>query len=571
MQKLIIIQTIFLGLNFAAQSQQIYFNKIYDFFGNPETAFSIVPVDSGYLIAGRASDSSSWGRIALLYIDSFGNEIWKKSFGKENCYYYPGIGGSFIPAFDGGYALGGYVNALGNSDALLMKFDKNGDTLWTKTYGDSLLQVFYKCRQTSDSGYILIGTTNNGNDNDFWLVKTNSTGDVVWQRTYGGNNNQTGLTIDICNDGGFILGGWSWSNSTGYDTYIIKTDSLGNQQWSKYFGGNYNDCAANIIQSSDGGYIFTTCKTEYIIGPSNYKQIYIYKLDNFGNIEWQKTIGPISLPGGGSSLGAALYELNDGSFFAAGQFIDSQYAMRGWILKITEQGDSLWDRRLDKFEESDDRFLYAMPTDDGGYIAVGDNFYFGVNDTGILAGNHQNMWIVKLDSCGCLYPQYYPQPVAAFSYTVDSLIVTFTNQSDSAINYFWDFGDGTTSDDTNTTHIYQDSGVYIVTLIAKNCSRRDTVKDAIVISFTGIKEKIISIKEKISIYPNPLTEEITLQFNQPGNEDIKIRIYNVLGELVYKNIIPQSRNKVNLSDLPGGIYLLQLEGEKIIRKKIIKL
>ena len=388
-----------------AMSQQVYFNNIYDYFGNQETGFSVLAVNGGYYIAGAAKDSSFWQRIEILHIDSIGNEVWKKSYGKQNHQYYPGIGESLIPTFDGGYALGGSVlKPTGDDDAILYKFDANGDTLWTRMYGDSLFQIAYKCIQTSDKGYILIGTSNNGNDNDIMLLKTDSIGNTEWQKMYGGSNQQRGIAIDKCYDKGYIIGGSTWSSAKGYDAYVIKTDSMGNQQWAKNFGGDYDDCGANIIQTADSGYIFAICINQ-LVPPNltpNFSRNYIYKLDAFGNVLWTKPFGPLT-QGGGTSFNSTFHELNDGSFFIAGQLIDPQYAMRGWLLKINAQGDSLWDRRYDKFYESDDRFLGAIPTDDGGFIAVGDNYYFGLNDTGMLAGNRQNLWVLKIDSCGCVY------------------------------------------------------------------------------------------------------------------------------------------------------------------------
>ncbi|PCH92892.1 MAG: hypothetical protein COB85_07700, partial [Bacteroidetes bacterium] len=394
-----------IGVSFGAKSQQVYFNNIYDYFGNQETAFSVLAVNGGYYIAGAAKDSSTWQRIEILYIDSLGNEIWKKSYGKQGHQYYPGIGGSFISTFDGGYALGGSVlKPTGDSDAMLYKFDSNGDTLWTRTYGDSLFQIVYKCQQTNDGGYILVGAANNGADSDVLLIKTDANGYIEWQQTYGGSNNQTGITIDVCIDQGYIIGGSTWSVLTGYDAHIIKTDNMGNQQWTQTFGDDYDDCGGNIIQTMDNGYIFSICINQLVppnLNP-NFTRNHIYKLDSLGMVVWTRPFGPLT-QGGGNSFNSEFHELSDGSFFIAGQLIDAQLAMRGWLLKISAQGDSLWDRRYDRFDESDDRFLNAIPTDDGGFIAVGDNYYYGVNDTGILADNRQNLWVLKIDSCGCAY------------------------------------------------------------------------------------------------------------------------------------------------------------------------
>ncbi|MEP7263012.1 MAG: PKD domain-containing protein [Bacteroidota bacterium] len=48
------------------------------------------------------------------------------------------------------------------------------------------------------------------------------------------------------------------------------------------------------------------------------------------------------------------------------------------------------------------------------------------------------------------------------------LAVNFNNQSINAVSYLWDFGDGTTSVTLNPTHIYNNAGIYIISLVATN-------------------------------------------------------------------------------------------------------
>ena len=59
---------------------------------------------------------------------------------------------------------------------------------------------------------------------------------------------------------------------------------------------------------------------------------------------------------------------------------------------------------------------------------------------------------------------------AGYTYVRDAApgAITFINTSEYADSYFWDFGDGTTSTSKNPTKIFQETGEYVVTLIAKN-------------------------------------------------------------------------------------------------------
>ena len=78
----------------------------------------------------------------------------------------------------------------------------------------------------------------------------------------------------------------------------------------------------------------------------------------------------------------------------------------------------------------------------------------------------------------CSYVGETPLPVAAFSGDDLSgaapLSVVFTNTSTEATSYAWDFGDTGTSTEENPTHIYTDTGVYEVELVATGPGGNDT-------------------------------------------------------------------------------------------------
>jgi len=72
-----------------------------------------------------------------------------------------------------------------------------------------------------------------------------------------------------------------------------------------------------------------------------------------------------------------------------------------------------------------------------------------------------------------------PEPKADFKYTIDNLRVTFTNLSDDANSYEWNFGDGSNSIEKNPAHTYSDYGIYNVSLKAINGSESDTKNETI--------------------------------------------------------------------------------------------
>ncbi len=117
------------------------------------------------------------------------------------------------------------------------------------------------------------------------------------------------LAIEQTDDKGFIVGGLSNSNLSGdkteaslgtYDYWVVKLDSLGNIDWQNTIGGSLTDVCSSLRPTIDDGYIvggssysgISGDKTELNVGFSDY---WLIKLDNIGNILWQKTIGGWSI------------------------------------------------------------------------------------------------------------------------------------------------------------------------------------------------------------------------------------------------------------------------------------
>lgn len=84
-----------------------------------------------------------------------------------------------------------------------------------------------------------------------------------------------------------------------------------------------------------------------------------------------------------------------------------------------------------------------------------------------------------------------PEPVACFSYTPETAIkagdeITFTNCSENATAYSWDFGDGNTSIEENPVHTYIQEGTYTVTLTSTGDGEENIItKDVIIEAVAG--------------------------------------------------------------------------------------
>src|SRR5690606_9827424 len=127
---------------------------------------------------------------------------------------------------------------------------------------------------------------------DFWLVKTTPTGSILWEKFLGTPEYDVGNAIVIAPDGGYYLGGYSrgYGDYIGFytDALLIKTDSLGNEQWRSTWGGYYNDAIWNVETTADGGVVVCGCVSpEEDNGFPDQCDGYIRKMDEFGNLNWE--------------------------------------------------------------------------------------------------------------------------------------------------------------------------------------------------------------------------------------------------------------------------------------------
>jgi hypothetical protein len=125
---------------------------------------------------------------------------------------------------------------------------------------------------TPDGGYVLAGSTKSygAGGYDAWLIKTDSSGNEVWNKTYGGTSGDYIYSVDNTSDGGYIVTGKTQSYGSGnYDTLLVKTDSDGTEEWHMAIGGSDYDLGNSVRETSDS-YIITGKTKSFGTGDGNY-------------------------------------------------------------------------------------------------------------------------------------------------------------------------------------------------------------------------------------------------------------------------------------------------------------
>ena len=402
----------FILLSVNIYAQQDYFNRRYDFNQSAiEAGKSILLTDSGSISVFATTNSiglSGTLKVGLLLLNDTGLIQGSSIYSIPNHKFFIGGYGALLKISNQTLILpGGTTDTLGNDDALITRFDSLNIT-WQHSYGDTQFQAGRAIKKTRDSGFILIGDEGpyNSSNSDVLMIKTDSNGIEQWTRNYGGQYSELGLDLDTCYDGGAILCGRTRSFGIGAsifwgNAYAIKTDSAGNEIWSRTFGHIYEDRFWSCLQASDGNYVFAGFYTYYDPYWPNYCcrsfcKPYIVKLDTAGNTIWAKVYGEEKLEFQITSI----KELANGDYISAGFLVDTSttsFDYKGFILKTTSNGDSLWYRDyVSAFGPNSDSYLYDIAPDyDGGLLATGW-VVPQIPDTG-----NQDIWILKVDSLGC--------------------------------------------------------------------------------------------------------------------------------------------------------------------------
>jgi hypothetical protein len=343
--------------------------------------------DGGYLLIGSTMSygaNPGFHDIWLVKTRSNGIKEWSQTLGgidSEWC-------ASALQTSDGGFVLTGMTASYGAGkfDIWLVKVDSSGNELWNHSYGGEFYEQGISIRETSDGGFIIAGYTGSfgAGLGDFWLLKTDSLGVEHWNNTVGLSGYEEAHSVLQTSDNGYLITGYTRSFSTGYEeAWLVKTDSLGNEQWNKTYNGATGE---SIIKTRDGHYIIVG--STFAPGPGNY-DLWLVKIDKEGNEKWERSYGGLD-----KEIGNSIIQTSDSGYIIVGR--TKSYGAGKidlWLLKLDHNGNEEWNRTFGGVE--DDWGNSILQDINLGYLILGTTYSFGKDS--------HDMWLLKTHKSYNLY------------------------------------------------------------------------------------------------------------------------------------------------------------------------
>jgi len=347
--------------------------------------------DGDYLVAGHTySFGNGYYDVWVLKLDSNGNILWQKTYGSSTTETTRAMeltseGGCVVAA-----VLGDPVILGDDADIWLIKLDKDGNIEWQKKYNQSRWDSVTSIQQTPDNGYIVLGRSRINDDYDTWILKLDKNGVIQWQNLYRGSNDEFGNCLIKTANGEYAIGGLV--QYVDYQTHkiwanilMLKLDSDGNIIWQKQYGaGKHYAGTSSIQQTQDGEFIIAGG----ISDPEDYldSTMCVLKLDDAGNLIWQKTYG-----GSVRHTGLTILQSSDKNYIMAGEFPTSENYYKAWLLKLNQEGEVLWQKTYGG--EKENSVSSIVTTDDDGFIMTGYTSSFPPYAL-------YDVWVLKMDRNG---------------------------------------------------------------------------------------------------------------------------------------------------------------------------
>lgn len=277
--------------------------------------------------------------------------------------------GSFRGTVDFDPGIGVSEVSSSTKSGFLIKLTSDGIFSWVKTWEQTVNSIAF---DDADNIYVV------GGSNHMYIYKFATTGNLVWEKKIPYFPNEA-TDIKIVNNKLYVVGAFAntisftigntpqtlTSNNTSRDIFAMKADTSGNILWMKQMGGNDDDRALCVDNTTDGklvigGYYRGTADFDpgpgvYNLTSINVDEAFVTQIDTNGNFIWANGF----IGNGGSFLNDLVIDSNN-NIYCAGEFsmnidfdpgpgvdlVTSNGATDIFYLKLSSNGNVIWRRAI---------------------------------------------------------------------------------------------------------------------------------------------------------------------------------------------------------------------------------
>ncbi len=447
-----------------------------------------------------------------------------------------------------------------------------------QTYDFGGADKAYALAATQDGGYIMSGYHGLGiGVNRILVIKTDSLGNEEWHKIYGNSARNVSRAVISLPDGGYMIGaetsGEEFSGDF-EDVFLLRLDENGDTLWTKTYMTDGVDGLFDLKLCPDGGFIVAGYRLE---PDSSFADGYALKVDSFGNQEWNKsyTIGE------DFELFIDVEVLPDSGFIFRGEAdLGLPFVKENWILRTDADGEEIWSKTYgwDFFESGR-----------GGLIATHDAIISAGSTTSFSNNSYNETYVLKTNLEGdTIWTKIIQMGNAGFS----PRSLTLANDGNYLLAMY-DYNDNTSGDVALVKMTPSGEVMWIRTIIDGNDfdSPHDIVQasdggilisgetstSAFLIKVTeegflsSVNENASAINLEAIIYPNPGYGIFHITSPEMINV-FSIEIYNMMGQLarIQSNSNTTTSFTIDISDCPNGAYLFLFKSKSgIVKREIV--
>ena len=467
-----------------------------------------------------------------------------------------------------------------NGTFFITKLDANGSYCWTRQVDD----IYPAAVACDDTGAVYVagffgatmdldpdpGTVNNVSavgSYDSYVMKINSNGSLAWVRVVGtpaANCRAKGINVD--NWGNVYVNG-IFTNTVDFDpgagtsnltssqatnVFLLKLNSQGNFKWAR---SQTFDGQTNLI------YRIATDRWGNVFSSSDHDSISVTKFDSLGNLIWslhffehhQNRIFDLATDKNGNLVIVGSFVFNNDFDPGSGYHGITADGGDAFVLKLDSAGNFLW---VNNFRGPGNDIARSVAIDSNDLIFVAGHFeiltdfdaglnsqYYMEADSG--SGTYRrDAFVVKLGQAGeLMFAKRIggPEIDNGLAVGLDSVNnVYFMGNFQDTVDF--DPGAG-----TNVMHCF---------CIGTGATNFFVVK----LSSSGLLNlpELTPASAHILIYPNPATDELTIKTE---GQYQSYTISNSLGQQVLKANLATNEIRVDIRNIPPGLYYLNISGE----------